>query len=345
MNCVRDSSVVVGNNIISGNNTFNSGAGIRFQNVKDGLIAQNLVSGNWTLSEPGGNGAGIYTRNCGRDVILSGNIVTENVAAGRGGAFFCRNARTTLINNSGTGNSAAFGGGIACREYAHPMLLNSILWEDSSETGPEICLLNQASDPCTLSVSYCDVQGGELGVFVDDSCVLFWEEGNIDVDPLFRDPGAGNLHLMADYCGDPDNSPCIDAGHPDTLDSLIDCDLGLGTYHCDMGAYGGNNAGWTDVREDPNNSSPVPAEFFLRQNYPNPFNASTIIYYQVPVHGHVKLEVYNLLGQKVRTLLDGKQRAGCGSVLWDASGVSSGIYFYRLTAEDLSETKRMLLVK
>jgi predicted outer membrane repeat protein len=346
MNCVRDSSVVVSNNIISGNSSFNSGGGMRFQNIKDGLIAQNLVSGNWTLSPPGGNGAGIYTRNCGRDVVVSGNVVTENVAAGRGGAFFCRDTRTTLINNSATGNSAAYGGGICCRDYAHPILINTILWQDSSDTGPEICLLSQASDPCSLTVTYCDVQGGESGVFIDDDCVLRWEEGNTDLDPRFRDTEAVDLHLMADYCGDPDNSPCIDSGDPETADSLLDCSLGLGTLSCDIGAYGGNNAGWwTDVREDPNNGRPLPAQFLLKQNYPNPFNASTTIYYQVPVHGRVTLEVYNLLGQKVTTLLDGKQQAGCGSVLWDGSGVSSGVYFYRLTAEGLSETKRMLLLK
>jgi len=346
MNCVRDSNVVVSHNIVSGNNAFNSGAGIRFQNVENGLITQNLVFANWTLSLNGGNGAGIYTRNCGRDVIVSQNVVRENVAAGRGGGFFCRGARTTLINNSATGNSATYGGGLCCREYAHPILINTILWSDSSDTGQEICLLNQASDPCSLTVTYCDVQGGELGVFVDDSCVLFWEEGNIDVDPLFRNPGAGDLHLMAEYCGDPDNSPCIDAGHPDSLDSLIDCDLGLGTYRCDMGAYGGDNSGWTTgVEDDWSDNLPIPKYFLLHQNYPNPFNASTIVNYQLPLSNYVRLEIYNLLGQKVATLVDGKQKAGHKSVNWDASALSSGLYFYRLTVGDLAETRRMMLIK
>jgi len=89
----------------------------------------------------------------------------------------------------------------------------------------------------------------------------------------------------------------------------------------------------------------LPSDYALCQNYPNPFNASTTISYQVPVDGHVKLEVYNTLGQRVATLVDSKQQAGYKSVIWDASDVSSGLYFYKLTAGDFTETRRMMLVK
>jgi len=89
----------------------------------------------------------------------------------------------------------------------------------------------------------------------------------------------------------------------------------------------------------------VPSEFALLNNYPNPFNASTVIDYQLPVSSTVKLEVYNLLGSKVATLVNGEQEAGYRSVTWDASEVSSGVYFYKLTAGDYTETKRMMLVK
>jgi len=83
----------------------------------------------------------------------------------------------------------------------------------------------------------------------------------------------------------------------------------------------------------------------LRQNYPNPFNATTVINYQLPVDGDVRLEVYNTLGQKVTALVDETQEAGYKSVIWDASEVSSGLYFYKLTAGDYTETRRMMLVK
>jgi len=89
----------------------------------------------------------------------------------------------------------------------------------------------------------------------------------------------------------------------------------------------------------------LPTEFALSSNYPNPFNASTVIDYQLPATTDVRLEVYNLLGERVATLVDSKQQAGYRSVIWDASEVSSGLYFYKLTAGDFTETKRMILVK
>jgi hypothetical protein len=91
--------------------------------------------------------------------------------------------------------------------------------------------------------------------------------------------------------------------------------------------------------------SDLPSEFALLSNYPNPFNAQTVIEYQLPATTDVRLEVYNLLGSKVATLADGEQGAGYRSVTWDASTVSSGIYFYKLTAGDFTEAKRMMLVK
>jgi flagellar hook assembly protein FlgD len=86
-------------------------------------------------------------------------------------------------------------------------------------------------------------------------------------------------------------------------------------------------------------------EFTLESNYPNPFNARTVINYQLPITADVRLQVYNLLGEKVATLVDAQQQAGYRSVVWDASEVSSGLYFYKLTAGDFTETKRMMLVK
>jgi len=89
----------------------------------------------------------------------------------------------------------------------------------------------------------------------------------------------------------------------------------------------------------------LPSEFALSGNYPNPFNATTVISYELPTETHVKLEVYNLFGQKVATLANSKQHSGYRSVVWDASEVSSGLYFYKLTAGDFTEVKRMTLLR
>ena len=79
--------------------------------------------------------------------------------------------------------------------------------------------------------------------------------------------------------------------------------------------------------------------------YPNPFNSATTIEYRLPVSSDVKLIIYNLMGQKVETLIDGYIETGYHSIRWDASGMASGIYFYRLTANDKVISKRMILLK
>lgn len=88
-----------------------------------------------------------------------------------------------------------------------------------------------------------------------------------------------------------------------------------------------------------------PAEFSLSQNYPNPFNAQTVIDYALPEPAHVSLDVYDILGRKVTTLINSVQPAGHHHVAWNSDNASSGMYFYKIQAGDFSETKKMLLLK
>lgn len=91
-------------------------------------------------------------------------------------------------------------------------------------------------------------------------------------------------------------------------------------------------------------------EFSLMQNYPNPFNPSTVIRFQLPVNTKVSLKIYNILGQQVRTLVEGYQKAGNHSIPWDGRDnmgrrVSGGLYIYRLETSDFSETRKMMFLK
>ncbi len=88
-----------------------------------------------------------------------------------------------------------------------------------------------------------------------------------------------------------------------------------------------------------------PRDFFLSQNYPNPFNPLTTIKYFVAQAGIVTLKVYDFLGREVATLVNKKESQGIYSVTFDASKLSSGVYFYRLTAGKYMSTKRMMLIK
>lgn len=100
----------------------------------------------------------------------------------------------------------------------------------------------------------------------------------------------------------------------------------------------------TDINDDLEDSS-LPESFELNQNFPNPFNPVTTISFNLPVASEVRLEVYNILGQVVETLYEGRLSAGVHSYTWDGSTAASGVYLYRLTAGDYIESKKMMLLK
>ncbi len=89
----------------------------------------------------------------------------------------------------------------------------------------------------------------------------------------------------------------------------------------------------------------IPTSIKVEQNFPNPFNPTTTINYQLPVNTFVTLKVYNILGEEVATLVNEEKSAGIYQVKFDGSSLSSGIYFYKLTAGKISEIKKMMLVK
>jgi hypothetical protein len=99
----------------------------------------------------------------------------------------------------------------------------------------------------------------------------------------------------------------------------------------------------TDIAGDLDNK--LPEVFELSQNYPNPFNPSTAISLALPQKSNVKLEIFNLLGQSIAIIFQGTLEAGYHEVTWDAGSAPSGVYFYRLSADDKSLTRKMMLLK
>ncbi len=97
-------------------------------------------------------------------------------------------------------------------------------------------------------------------------------------------------------------------------------------------------------------AAPVPRTFALHQNYPNPFNAATVIKYDLPRPSQVRIDVYNILGQTVATLVDGHQPAGYHQALWNGQNsqgktVASGVYLYRIETDENTSSRKMLLLK
>jgi hypothetical protein len=101
--------------------------------------------------------------------------------------------------------------------------------------------------------------------------------------------------------------------------------------------------GMTDIPDDSENR--LPGDYSLSQNYPNPFNASTTIRYALPEEAEVTIEIYDILGRRIETLVVGKHPAGSHTVVWEAKNTPSGVYFYRIEAGEYSQTEKCVLLK
>jgi hypothetical protein len=305
----RLAGLIIANNVVE-----NGGAGIDIFGSSPTLV--NCI----IISNDAGNFGGGMSNDMSSPILIN-CVFYDNSAVGAGGGISnYTNSQAIMINCLISGNSAGYGGGM-WNGWSSPTATNCIFW---GNTPDEI-------DGGSSIVTFSDIQGG-------------WEgEGNIDVDPFFRDPENGDFHLMSTECGDPFDSPCIDTGLPDIIDSLLDCSWGLGTILSDMGAYGGGDSTTVGITDDKERE--IPNRFALAQNYPNPFNISTVIHYQITTTSNVTIEIYDILGRKVETLIEEEQPSGYHRAIWNAESKSSGIYFYRIQAGDFVESRKMMLLK
>jgi hypothetical protein len=121
-------------------------------------------------------------------------------------------------------------------------------------------------------------------------------------------------------------------------------------YHCAIHTFMQATVIVSPTSVGDGNSAGIPKNYSLHQNFPNPFNSSTRISFYLPKSGNVKLEVYNILGQKIKTLLEKVEEPGAKTIFWDGTddkglNASTGIYFYRLTAADFVDTRKMVYLK
>jgi predicted outer membrane repeat protein len=337
--CVNHSSPMIErnqieNNVVQASGSFfvrnGRGGGIYCSDGSNPMIVGNMIAGNTVRNEPQttSNGGGIYCS--GSDPMMHNNIIVNNSAAGNsGGGIYFYNSSPVLTNELISRNYAGeYGGGIFVDGVSTLVINNTIIWGDSAfMTGDGIFM----EFPAVAVISYSDVQDSVLQ-----------GTGNLSVDPLFRDPDNGDFHLMAIDCGDLNDSPCIDTGDPALIDSLLDCNWGLGSVSSDMGPYGGAASAPVGIVDY---ELQLPRETNLSQNYPNPFNAETIIEYILPVAAHVNLDIYDLLGRHVAALVDSDQDAGTYRVAWRGTDSPSGVYFYRVRTASYSESKSMTLLK
>jgi len=219
-----ESSPMISNNTIRNNSAGYNAGGIVCWDNSSPTIENNTIMDN---SADYGGGISCYLNS---SPLLINNVIAGNSVRWFGGAIHCENDSNLIItNNTITGNYAQVSGGaIQCRNGVAPVIVNTILWGNIPQ---EIYFREPQPglDPCAVTISYSNVQGGKNGIVTNDNGIVYWLEGNIDADPLFVDPSSDDYHLQS-------GSPCIDAGTPSGA-PLYDIEGKKRDEIPDMGAY------------------------------------------------------------------------------------------------------------
>jgi len=293
-----------------------------------------LIENNIILHNRARYGGGIvfnYSGGVIRNNLIDGNSGGEDFAGG--GIWILANRFDNKIkvieNNAIIHNTSVLpGGGVYIWGSTGNYVRNNIIWGNLAPSNPQLRIQSSQAQ-----IIYNDIDGGYAG------------EGNINLDPDFIIPG---FYLN-------DTSPCIDAGKDSVVFNDIEDPMNpgfalwpsKGTTRNDMGVYGGPYRSdlpeiTTSVGSD---VSEVVNGFMLYQNYPNPFNPTTKISWQSPVGSWQTLKIYDVLGNEIATLVNEYKPAGNYQISFDASELVSGIYFYMLTANGFSGTKKMILMR
>jgi hypothetical protein len=249
-----------------------------------------------------------------------------------GGGIASFNSTLTLDNCTFYGNFSEEyepglpGRGAALYLLGTPTILQNSIISFSSGGGAIHCAYDQVDDTVIVPDLFCcDVYGNEMGDWVDSIAGQANQAGNFSSDPQFCDTLLADFYLL-------EMSPCIDSNNI--------CGVLIGAFISGC---------LPPVDVDDLMPMDLP-ELQLFQNRPNPFNLSTVIEYSIPTLSHVNIEIFNVLGHRVRQLVNETKIPGRYTTSWngrDNSGnvVASGIYFYRVITDDSVETKRMILIK
>lgn len=315
---------------------------VRFSNsiVRGNIVEAWTAGGNMTSSTKGD----VY--NC---LFYNNQSATVNAGSSSGGLGVTTGSNVNILNCTFANNSAGVGGGLMLYRGGDANVVNSIFWGNS----PDQIGMNAIIDSlqCIGTFNYSDIQNGLDSIQVNDTVSkVHWGEGNINSDPLFTNWLNGDYTLQS-------QSPAIGAG----IDSLeIESvwhyipthDINgegrpapLGSLP-DMGAFEDQQS-WPLSRYEEYEEN---NDHFNSRNFPNPFNTVTTIEFNIAERSYVHINLYNMLGVQLKTILNSELEPGKHSIEWKPNLSESGFYFYQITSrksggEIYMQTKRMLFIK
>jgi len=339
-----DSELYLEKVTLDGNYSLYAGGGIGSSNT-DIYLSEVIVTNNTSADIGGGmyicgddatiinttvenktayKGGGIYFQACMYNIKYS--VIANNTSTYTGGGIYSQHDLGNIENSTIVYNN---GGGIYCDLINGLEIKNSIITNNTLHYG-----INVNGGDCSISYSdfWHNTLGNLSGIFDStginvttnangDSCDIYY---NIQMDPMFIDPTTNDYHLQ--WC-----SPCIDAGDPNSPldpDSTI-VDMGAYYYHQNVAI------------DEPS----ISVEEYQIINFPNPFKTSTQISFSLPHPDKVKVQIYNLKGQLVETLLNENKPAGSHSLEWNAENASSGIYFMKLLTKEKAVVRKLVIIK
>ena len=324
---------------VAGNYSGNNGGGIYCTGASP-IITNCLIENNYCLGPGSGHGGGGVAFNHSASGYIADCLIINNSSGYHGGGVAINDNSNVLMENCTiSGNHAdSTAGGILIVDYCSAVIKNTIIEGNTGSTG--VFLVRVPDVEITFNDifgnEYADIAGDSLmleglGSIVTfnlnyDSCDAFL---NIYLDPLYlTTTGDSAYHLS-------ENSPCIDAGHYltpyDPDNTLAD----IGKYYFDQ-----------SLRVDPSGkTTTLPDKFRLHPPRPNPFNPETTISFELPQSAYVRLIVYDDQGRVAVKLIDGEMLGGSHEVKFDASNLSSGIYFAGFSAGNYKAVRKLLLLK
>ncbi len=333
---------VFDNNDLNGSNQFVSNF---YCKVDDYLELENCIFSNSDIppvpDEENYTVCIFNQQDCYPDIKISNCLFANNYTPNGYSAVRVSNPGTIEINNctftNNTSEVCPFG------VFGNAVLRNNIFYNNSTDYNYQIVSYDLSNFESVLDIDYCNIEDGIDGVGLGSPPYdpeFIWGDNNINSDPLFLLSGEHPYQIT-------EFSPCINTGTPDTTGLYLpEYDLAgnprIYDGIIDMGPYENQNV---EI-----GINVVPDAITYLYNYPNPFNPTTTINYSIAQEGKTELVIYNIKGQRVKTLVSENQESGHYQVVWngkDANNkqVSSGIYFYRLKATDKVLDKKMLMLK